>query len=218
MWCPNCKSEYRPGITTCPACNLPLTAEEAVSLDVSSAKNRVHLYDQATGDETLHSLSGGLKTYVEKSVKYEDMKSTAYSFLFVGCAGMILLILALTGVLPLQFADYMKYMMSIVMGGLFLVFLIVGFLSFRKLSTLKTEIAAEQQNYSAAHGWFFDHYTAETLDEACMASGTNDLQQRYYYRTAYMKKMLMEQFEDFEESFTDYLIEQFYEELYPEES
>lgn len=218
MWCPNCKSEYRAGITKCPACNLPLVDEEPISVDVSSANKNIHLYDQTLGDETLHSLSGSSKTYVEKSVKYDDMKSTAYSFLFVGCAGIVFLILVLAGVLPLQFADYMKYMMAIVMGGLFFAFLLVGFLSFRKLNTLKAEIALEQQNYSAAHGWFFDHFTAESLDDACLVSGADGIQQRYFCRSNYMKKMIMEQFEDFEESFTDYLIERFYEELYPEES
>ena len=158
------------------------------------------------------------KAYVERSTQYEEMKSTAYSFFIVGAAGMVLLILALAGVLPIRFADYMKYMMTVVMGGLFLAFLLVGFFSFRKLKTLKAAIAIEQQNYSAAHGWFFDHYAADSLDNACMVSDSTDLQQRYFERSNYMKDALMTQFEDFEEIFIDYLVEQFYEELYPEES
>lgn len=55
--------------------------------------------------------------------KYEDMKSTAYSFILVGAAGIILLVLIFTGMIPLEFAAYMKSMMGIVMGGMFFIFL-----------------------------------------------------------------------------------------------
>nr|MCR5584321.1 hypothetical protein [Lachnospiraceae bacterium] len=27
MWCPNCQNEFRPGITVCPECNIPLIEE-----------------------------------------------------------------------------------------------------------------------------------------------------------------------------------------------
>ncbi len=217
MWCPKCKTEYRDGITVCADCNTPLVKELPFEVDTFSAEEKIDIMNRLERNENLQNLSDGNKSYVEKSTKYEDMKSTAYSFLLVGAAGIVLLLLVYTGVIPLQLAEYSKYITAVVMGGIFLLFLFIGIRSYTKLADLKSQVAAEQQDREAATGWFFDRYSARAVDVSAEVSASDELQQKYFRRSSYMKHVLQEQFPDYEEAFLDYLTEQFYEKLYPQE-
>ena len=85
-----------------------------------------------------------MKVYVSKETKKEDMRSTAYAFLSVGILGLLLLVLLWAGILTVQLADYMKVMLTVVMGAMFLVFLVVGIQSLRQYQSLKTQSEKEQ--------------------------------------------------------------------------
>ncbi len=108
----------------------------------------------------------------------------------------------------------MKYMMTLVTGGLFCVFLVIGFRSFSKLADLRVQMTEEQQNRQKAKDWFFDNYSGRAVDVSAEVNDSDEMQQKYFMRSSYMKQALHQQFPDFEDSFLDYLIEHFYEELY----
>ena len=217
MWCPKCKSEFRDGVTSCVECNTPLVEKLPQEVDISPVENKVAVLNNMDSRDNLHALSDGSSAYVEKNVKYEDMKSTAYSFLLVGTCGIVLLALIYTGVFPLQFAEYMKYMMTFVIGGMFVAFLAIGVRSYKKLADLKEEAVVEQKNKQAAKEWFFENYSARAVDVSAEVNSSDELQQKYFLRSSHMKNLLHRQFPDYEDSFLDYLIEQFYEELYPQD-
>ena len=217
MWCPKCKAEYREGITVCADCGVPLVNTLPVEVDSSPAENNAKILSQVDSRENLHALSDGNKAYVEMSTKYEDMKSTAGSFILVGAAGIVLMLLILGGIVPLQFAAYMKGIMGIVMGGMFLIFLIIGIRSFMQLGSLKTRVQKEYADTDAAKNWFFNSCNAESIDEAMHIDSEEELQQKYFQRSYFMKQKLHEQFPDYEDAFLDFLTEQFYEELFPQD-
>ena len=114
MWCPKCKAEYRDGITICADCGCPLVKDLPVEIDSTPAEDKAKILSQIDSHENLQSLSDGTKAYVEMETKYEDMKSTAYSFILVGAAGIILMLFMFVGIIPLQFAAYMKRIMKII--------------------------------------------------------------------------------------------------------
>lgn len=217
MWCPKCKAEYRDGITICATCKVPLVNTLPVEVDPSSAEEKVKLLNRVDGHENLQALSDGNNAYVEKSTKYDDMKSTAYSFLLVGAGGILLLILALAGVIPVQFAAYMKGLMGIVMGGMFLIFLIIGIRSYLQLGSLKEQVLKEQQEMDAATQWFRENYSAKAVDVSLDLNESDDMQKKYFQRSSFMKRMLKTQFPDYDDSFLDFLTEQFYEELFEQD-
>lgn len=214
MWCPNCKSEYRDGITECSKCHTPLVENLPVEVDTARLEEKLALLRRMDTQQNLDSLSSGNHAYVEKSKKYEDVKSTAYSFLFVSVAGILFFILVYTGVIPIQFATYMKYLMAIVMGGMFLIFFIIGVRSFQSLGSLEAEVLQEQEDLSIAKSWFFKQYSAKAIDITTDIRESDELQQKYFLRSYFIKGVLLEKFPAFKDDFLDYLTDLIYEELY----
>ena len=68
-----------------------------------------------------------IKVYQDMKAKAEDFKSSAYTLLLVGIVGIAALILMETGVLPFRLAGSGKYITYIVMGTLFVIFIVMGF-------------------------------------------------------------------------------------------
>lgn len=152
-----------------------------------------------------------MKVYVSKETKKEDMKSTASAFLTVGIAGFLLLFLFAAGILPLHVADYMKVMLSIVMGIMFFIFLLVGIHSLRQYQTLKRQSVQEQDVETTVKNWFLDHVSREDLD--CSGADNDSL---YFERYARMESLIRGQFPNLEESFLDHLIEDLYSDFFEE--
>lgn len=217
MWCPQCRSEYRDGITVCNDCGVPLVKTLPVEIDPSPAQHQARALDRADSLEHMRALSDGNKAYVEMQAKYEDMKSTAYSFILVGAAGLILMALIFAGMIPLQFAAYMKSIMGVVMGGMFFLFLVIGIRSYMQLGGMKQKVLKETEDTEAAKNWFFDQFSAKSVDVSLDIQKQEPLQQKFFRRSHFIKQQLQGQFPDFAEPFVDYLAEQFYEELFPQD-
>ena len=77
--------------------------------------------------------------YKEKDAQLEDNRSTAYTFLGVGIAGLIFVILFALDIIKLPMADYMRVIMIVVMSVLFVIFLGIGITHLRKIKQMSED-------------------------------------------------------------------------------
>lgn len=216
MWCPNCKNEYVAGITKCSDCNVNLVA----SLDDVVPENFVEEYPKdesltAPGSSTNQADEPDIShthAYISKRTKGEDLKSTAYTFTFVGGLGILLLILFATGVLPLQIAQYTKVMICVVMGVMFAVFFLVGIRSFAELKNVLTAADAEDALFEEIVSWFTAAYSKDTLNQGIDLNQSGE--QLYFLRYDVMSALISEKYADLEESFADHVIESLYNNIF----
>lgn len=238
MWCPKCKNEYVNGVTYCTDCDCDLvesldTTEESeyemksnfLSKEESekilkqkqfmgkAAKLTLDEDETDVFEETVKKVAPA-HAYVSKSTKKEDVKSTAYTFLLVSIAGFIFLGLFIAGVLPIYVAPYMKVLISIVMGGMFVIFFLIGIRSFRDIKVLENEAATEKEVYEKIMSWFKDTYSADKIDAQIDTSVGNE--QLYFNRYELMSSLIAEKCGDLEDSFLDHIIEDLYTALYSE--
>ena len=109
MWCPKCKTEYIDGITKCADCGVDLVEElPATSYDDLSGETREKLSHIKAVEESKSTLNPkeGSTRYIDKRSQYEEMKSSAYTFLFVGVLGILAMILIALDLIPLHACDH----------------------------------------------------------------------------------------------------------------
>jgi hypothetical protein len=86
-----------------------------------------------------------------------------------------------------------------------------------QLGTLRQQVQTELANTDQAKNWFFENFSAKSVDVSTEVREDDPMQQKYFNRSRFMKQRLQEQFPKYGEAFLDYLTEQFYEELFPQD-
>ena len=219
MWCPKCKTEYIDGITKCADCGVDLVEElPATSYDDLSGETREKLSHIKAVEESKITLNPkeGSTRYIDKRSQYEEMKSSAYTFLFVGVLGILAMILIALDIIPLHMAAYMRVIMAIVMGGLFLFFLFIGVQSFRKMKGLSGEADSEETLTNEILTSFLDGHTAASIDASISDAGAMENVQLYFYRYEQIKRILSEDHPGLAEDYMEDLIEKIYTSLFPD--
>ena len=145
-WCPKCKCEYVEGVDRCADCgcelvehltdepekrfteSLPESPEEeiaAAQLAVMEGEIPPFEFDEEDVKPVVHGV------YVNNEERAEENRTAAYTLLSVGTAGLIAVVLFFFGIIPIHMAVFSKYMISGVMGVMFILFLIMGIVSLR---------------------------------------------------------------------------------------
>ena len=111
--------------------------------------------------------------YVDKSQKYDDLKSSASAFLLVGGVLLIVSILCWTGIINIPMAPVSKLIFQGALTVMGVFSLIVFARSSSSAKKLAPQIAEEKAQTRITIDWFTDQYTAEDIDNAI--SGREDL-------------------------------------------
>ena len=212
MWCPNCKNEYVPGITTCADCGIPLVDALEEAAGFTPDPGTADLISAGFAPDDLSGQTASPVTaahaYVSQRTRAEDMKSTAYTF--------TLLVLFAAGILPFHPAIYSKIMICLVMGAMFSVFLLVGIHSFRQIKKITQAADEEEALYDEIMKWFPASHTAAEIDAArdpVSAEGSGE-EMIYFARYEVLSRLITERYPSLEESFLDHVIETLYAELF----
>ena len=105
-----------------------------------------------------------MASYVNNTEKAENNRSSAYTLLIVGIAGFILVVLYFLDVIPVRGLN--KYMISGVMGALFLLFIIMGCVSLRSARIFEKKAGSENNLTSEIKKWCMTNLSAKAIDES----------------------------------------------------
>lgn len=169
--------------------------------------NAVHLGRMMQGAE-----SEG--TYEEAAKKAEEFKSGAYTLIVVGIIGLVALGLLISGVLPIRLNPSRQFMTCIVMGLLFVIFLVMGIQSWRSYRRLLKKAEKESGQKEQLLAWCEENLSASQIDECLPELEENAEEMRYFKRAEAMKSRISEAFPDLENGYLDHFIDEMYSKIY----
>lgn len=165
-----------------------------------------HNTSPANSQETADLLKSQGLSYTQKSKKLEDAKSSAGLFIVFGVVGILLILAVWAGILPLNLALYMKILYTVVLGTLFVVFLVMGLHYRSKVKGLAFETTQEEARTEEILNWVANEYPLDKLD-ALIGADTLPMEQLYFERYEKLSALIREEYHLQEEAYIDYLIE-----------
>lgn len=151
--------------------------------------------------------------YMNNAEKAEDSRTSAYALLGVGSLGFVIVVLFFLDVVELNMSLTGKYMITGVMGVLFVLFIVMGIVSLKN-SRILTKKAYKENNLTVEiKKWCVTYMDKETMDRELELSGQQE-ELKYFQRIAYMKQMINKQFMNLDEAYLDRLIEEVYPEIF----
>lgn len=235
-FCPKCKYEFVDGIKKCNECGCDLvdslddiTNESDEEIMDNENIINAELEDSNLG-ETYESLEDGnvpfdkedeesrfmssAKSYQKLSDKYEDVKSSAYTLILVGGVGLFVMILQWINVIKFPISSQTKWLFNSVLGGMFIIFLAAGIVSFMHAKKVKIEADIEDELINKINQFAKENITKEIIDKEVPQDDSVEI--LFFNRAEVIKNILMHEFEDADEALIDELIENIYQSIYEE--
>lgn len=231
-WCPNCKFEYKEGVTVCADCGAELVEtyeeieameeQEAIELESQQALEaqlaEAEMEDYLAKQEILQTQAMEARdaaTYMKAKDKAENYKSSGFALTLVGGIGVVAMILFITGVIDFHMADNIRLISTIVFSLLFVSFLVMGIRSFSEAKKQAALSADEEQVDEEIREWFLFNHSAESIDEACaIGAAERKDETSYFARNEYMKQVILEKYPEVEKAYLENLVEDLYTETY----
>lgn len=173
---------------------------------------------EETRETSAKQPESGPAVYEEASKKAENFKSSAWLLVIVGILGLAADVLLFLDLIPLHLGDN-KYMICLVMGGLFLLFFIFGILSFGSYRKLAVKAVEESALTGELKKWCRQSFEAGAID-AQLGLETGDYsadETVYFRRMELMKEMVQQRFLNLDEAFLDNFLDSLYPEIFGEE-
>lgn len=151
------------------------------------------------------------KEFVKMSDRYKDILFSGVTFIIFGVIGFVYLFLCKKGIIPMNYNDFVLY----VLVGMFAIFLVVGVVSIIKSFGLKKKIPEEEKRIGEINAWLQENMTAEILEglkDTSVSDMENDL-----ILSAHICTALMKEFPEENLPFLSYLADTFYEDHFVEE-
>jgi len=187
-------------------------AENEVNEDVDAPFYDFQDKNDENRDDTVIG-SGGV--YVKASDRAENYKSSASALLTCGIIGALFLILVNMEVLPIQLGESVKTMATIVLGLMFVIFIIMGVKALKDSKKYAEMSDEEEQTTEEIQSWFERNYTADGIDEAIgMLNDDMEEEMKYFSRCEYMRKEICNKFGPIDMAYLDKNIEDMYPKIF----
>lgn len=169
----------------------------------------------ATAEDNSGRVSVPAGAYLDSAKKAEDNRSSAWTLLLVGGLGMLFLILGITGVLPFKVGN--PYMFYGVMSAIFILFIVMGFVSMKNAKFFAKNAESETNLKNTLLDWCRENLKAEEID-AKVNTGEIGYEELCLRRYEFIKYRINHQFMNLDQGFLDRLIDdEVYEMVFPSE-
>lgn len=220
-WCPICKNEYREGIKLCAECRVELVDHLEEEQDGEGEPQekiaRLHAMlavDMEDSEEDDDRDEPVYRAYQNSAAKAEDNRTSAYTLLFVGILGFVLVVLVFTGVISVfQNAETTRYFVCGVMGALFVLFIVFGVVSMRNSKILLIQAQSEDSLLSELAKWCEENLRAEQIDSGLFEEEISD-EQKYFKRTEKMKSIINDKFLNLDQGLLEHFVDEYYQRLF----
>lgn len=128
---------------------------------------------------------------------------------------MVGLILLLTGVLPIRLQGSNRFMIGGIMGVMFVIFIVMGFVSLKNSKQYAKEADSENSLKSTMEKWCKENLEGAKIDAGLQLSGVAE-EEWYFRRTAFLKAVLNRQFVNLDQEFLDHFVDDIYDTVFPE--
>ena len=220
-WCPNCKDEYKEGIRVCADCGAELVddlsfvvkKEEEIDPDVlkmaMARMNPSFTVEEEEEEETPRMA----EAYVNNAEKAEDHRTSAFTLLFVGLAGLVLVVLFFFGVIRISMSQFSRFMITGIMGVMFLLFFIMGIVSLKSFHKYRERANEENSRTDEIRKWCRENLFPEQIDRV-LASEDMPEELKYFERASYIRKEINGKFVNLNDAYVESIVEEIYSELY----
>lgn len=241
-WCPQCKNEYKEGVTVCSDCDCELIDEEPIEasdmeqlqaefekMSEEEKETFIENVKQAVMEaERSNTSAKPVMPYQNNAAKAEDNKSSGFMLLIFGIIGMVIVVLGIAGVLPFHLSGAGKYMTFGVMSALFVLFIVMGLISMKSYRVFAKKAESENSLRNTMEKWCKENLNADDMDAKIFSeisisvNAENDEdseltdEMKYFKRTSYMKEKLTEKFMNLDDAFLDNFIDEIYGSIYEE--
>ena len=188
---------------------IPMLNEVADSCDDECEEEASDEIEESTVDTSLNADKSRYEKPIERA---EEYKSGAATLLIVGILGAILLVLADMGIIPYHMSSSGKLLINIVMGGMFLLFIILGIKSISSYKKLLIKAQEDEELEKKINEWFSANVSKEDIikndnDKVCDEA-------LFFSRIKNLSDLVKNNFPDAEDNFVDYIVEKLYADLF----
>lgn len=184
---------------------------EVMSKDFEKASNLYHIfseneleYEQPAANTTTANL------YDSSTDKYKDNLSSAITFCICGTIGIIVLILNNVGIFSfINTKGSSGILMNVVLGALFIGFIIIGILSFKYSKKIKSAAEKENDISQNINAWLDKNITIDDIENSYDADIPEEM--KYFSRSAYLHKVIHNKYPDVDETVTDSVVDTYIE-------
>lgn len=187
----------------------------AVNVFLQEEKKEKEMEEGAGESSKDLSMAVGGGVYQNSQTRAEENRSSAYMLLLIGGLGLVAIALIFTGIIPLSVNIMNRYMICGVMGGLFVLFVVMGAVSMKSSKILAQKAESENNLTSEIKKWCEENLTAEVVDEGLFELEDDDSEEsRYFKRIEKMKKQISHQFMNLDEGFLDSFTDDYYPHIF----
>lgn len=146
---------------------------------------------------------GKSSVYVKAADKYIDLKFSAISFILFAAIGFALIALNLVGIM-----SFLSSFSTVIMGVIFIVFLVIGIVTLSKASSIKAKIGEEESKTEEVTVWMKDRFTNSYYDS--FKDDSVPAEKHYFLVIDQLMDEITEAFPNMERNYLEQLVDENY--------